>query len=198
MNQRLLLTVLALLFIFSSGFSQTPQGINYQAVVRLDNGLMANQVLDAKFTVLKSGGIVYQELHSITTNSHGLFTAVIGTGVGILGTFEQIDWGNGMYQLKVEVNVGNGFQNLGSSQLVSVPYSLYSERARKVDSLMMNDLLDVNAEIPIVGEILKWNGTQWAPANDNVATGGGAVNTAPRLIGDGHYYKSSRYCRSRG
>lgn len=36
------------------------------------------------------------------------------------------------------------------------------------------------------GQVLKWDGTNWTPANDNVASGsGGAVNTAPRLTGDG-------------
>ena len=36
------------------------------------------------------------------------------------------------------------------------------------------------------GQVLKWDGTNWTPANDNVASGsGGAVNTSPRLVGDG-------------
>lgn len=37
------------------------------------------------------------------------------------------------------------------------------------------------------GQILKWDETtgEWLPANDNVAVGGGAVNTNPRLEGDG-------------
>ena len=37
------------------------------------------------------------------------------------------------------------------------------------------------------GQVLKWDETVgvWVPANDNVATGGGAVNTNPRLVGDG-------------
>ncbi len=34
-------------------------------------------------------------------------------------------------------------------------------------------------------QVLKWNGTDWLPANDNVAGGGGAVNTNARLSGDG-------------
>jgi hypothetical protein len=35
------------------------------------------------------------------------------------------------------------------------------------------------------GQVLKWDGGKWVPANDNVAGGGGAVNASPRLSGDG-------------
>jgi len=31
------------------------------------------------------------------------------------------------------------------------------------------DATDVDATVPTSGQVLKWNGTQWAPASDNTA-----------------------------
>ncbi len=42
----------------------------------------------------------------------------------------------------------------------------------------------VAATAPSQDYVLKWNGTEWAPAPDNVTTGGG-VNTTARISGDG-------------
>jgi len=31
------------------------------------------------------------------------------------------------------------------------------------------DAIDVSATVPTSGQVLKWNGTAWAPATDNIA-----------------------------
>jgi xanthine dehydrogenase iron-sulfur cluster and FAD-binding subunit A len=39
---------------------------------------------------------------------------------------------------------------------------------RRLDrGIKLNDLIDVAAPSPSVGQVLKWNGTTWAPATDN-------------------------------
>jgi uncharacterized protein (TIGR02145 family) len=72
---------------------------------------------------------VYVETHFDTTNQFGLVTLEIGNGIVEAGVFENIDWGNGLYylQLRMDENGGLNFQYIGTSQLLSVPYSLYSE-----------------------------------------------------------------------
>ena len=73
MNLRVFFSLLAVIFPVFYGYSQAPSGINYQAVARSDNALLTNQTLDVKFSVLRSGNIMYQELHSVSTNEYGLF-----------------------------------------------------------------------------------------------------------------------------
>ncbi|MGB1041384.1 MAG: tail fiber domain-containing protein [Flavobacteriales bacterium] len=120
------LLTLFLAFGFSS-LGQAPEGINYQATVRNSSGaLMTSQSVTVVFAIRQSstiGAIIYQENHTVTTNAYGGFNAIIGSGTATTGTFSSINWGTGTYYLSVTVN-GN---NLGTTQLLSVPYALYSK-----------------------------------------------------------------------
>jgi hypothetical protein len=55
-----------------------------------------------------------------------LFSLFIGNGVPIEGDFQGIDWTGSVKFLSVEYNTGNGYQLIGSQQLVSVPFSQHS------------------------------------------------------------------------
>lgn len=112
-----------------NGYSQSPEGINYQATVR-DNGgnLLTNQSVTVIFTLRQTSAIgttVYRETHSVNTNSYGGFNAIIGGGTSNSGTFSTIDWSAGPYYLNVNIN-GN---DLGTTQLISVPYALYAKNS---------------------------------------------------------------------
>ena len=181
------LTLASLLLISSCVYSQVPQSIHYQSVLRDGTALMKNHPIDVRFSVLErtSGNVIFQEIHQDSTNDFGLVNLAIGEGLAQVGQMSLINWGTGAYDLKVEIDTGSGFRDMGSSPLVSVPFSLYADKSRMSDSMKLNHLLDVSAEVIAPGEVLKWNGLAWAPANDNVATGGGVVNTLPRLTGDG-------------
>lgn len=149
-------------------FAQTPQSINYQAVARDGADIMSNQTVNVRFSVLQGVGMatVYQEHHTVTTNEHGLFTLGLGTGNIDFGSFTSIAWGNDIHSLKVELNTGSGYVNMGTTQMVSVPYSLYAGSADKAENMNINDLLDVSAATPGVGEALKWTGSNWTPSAD--------------------------------
>jgi Collagen triple helix repeat (20 copies) len=106
-------------------------GTNYQAVARNSNGtVLSNQSLTIRFSVLggsAAGPVQYQETQSATTNSLGLFTLQIGKGTPLTGTYSAVPWANANQYLKVEVSVnGSNFSELGTSQLMSVPYALYA------------------------------------------------------------------------
>ena len=109
-------------------FSQSPQGINYQAVARDAAGNpLVNTAVAIKFSIYNSIPLdtVWIETHSKTTNQFGLFTAIVGQGTKIGGSsaaFSNINWGSGTFSLRVFVN-GN---DMGATQFMSVPYSLYS------------------------------------------------------------------------
>ncbi|MCX6271686.1 MAG: hypothetical protein NTU44_10790 [Bacteroidetes bacterium] len=111
-------------------FAQAPQAIKYQAVARnADGNILVNQAISMRVSILSGspeGNTVYSETHSVTTNSYGLVNLEIGLGTLVSGNFTSIDWGHGMYFVKVEAdeNGGSNFSLLGVSQLLSVPYSL--------------------------------------------------------------------------
>ncbi|MFN3916094.1 MAG: hypothetical protein ACK4K0_00005, partial [Flavobacteriales bacterium] len=139
------LIFICILIRFFGVFSQTvPQGISYQAVMRDNTGQpLASQAITVRFSVRQNapnGAIHWQEIHAVTTNQYGLFLANIGqgtsTGTGSLASFSAIDWSTGVYFVEVEGNDGGGFVNLGTSQLLSVPYALH---ARTVEIDEVND-----------------------------------------------------------
>jgi hypothetical protein len=71
--------------------------------------------------------VEYVETHaSITTNQFGLFNLVIGQGQPNTGQFNQIAWGASDHFVKVEVDDGQGYTNMGTMKLWSVPYALYA------------------------------------------------------------------------
>ncbi len=160
-------SALPLFFLLLSLFSpdlraQAPQSIHYQAVARDGTQLFANQSIVIRFTLSTGGQAVYQERHTTTTNSYGLFNLAIGTGLPIFGQFSQINWASGAYSLRVEVNMGLGFADLGATPLLSVPYSLYAAKV----NMPLSGLTDVDDSAPATGEVLAWNGFSWVPAQD--------------------------------
>lgn len=122
---------------YSTILAQTvpPQGINYQAVARDANGNeLVSKSLTVKLGLMSKSGSMYttqwEETHSVTTNAYGLFTLVIGTGtstgLGTQSSFSVVPWSTSDMYLNVSVNDGNGYIDLGKTQLVSVPYAFVS------------------------------------------------------------------------
>ena len=146
------LTLAFCFWISSNAFAQTPNGIPYQAVARNSSGnLLVNQNVRVRFSihdVTATGSIVYQESQTITTNELGLFTVNIGQGIvsdgaggignsggGIAGTtsgaFASVNWGTGLKFTQVEIDVtgGTNYVDMGTQQMMSVPYALYAANA---------------------------------------------------------------------
>lgn len=113
--------------------AQAPQGFNYQATVRNNAGaLMVNQNVTFKFNVIKDTPTsvpIFSETHYVPTDDLGAVNLVIGKGTATTGTFATIDWATGTYYLGIELNTGNGFKAMGTSQLLSVPYALYANKS---------------------------------------------------------------------
>jgi uncharacterized protein (TIGR02145 family) len=114
----------------STTSNPVPPGIPYQAVVRNSNGqVAANTAVTAKFTLHQNttdGAVEYQETHALTTNAQGLISTVLGQGTAVQGTFAGINWANTTKFMQVEMNLGNGYVDMGTQQLMSVPYALYA------------------------------------------------------------------------
>ncbi len=115
--------------------AQAPQKFTYQAVVRDAAGnLVSNAPVGVRVSILESaadGDAVYCETHLNNTNATGLLTLEVGGGTATDGDFASIDWPNGPYFLKTEMDVkgGTNYTITSSQQLLSVPYALYAHYA---------------------------------------------------------------------
>jgi len=113
-------------------FAQTPEKMSYQAIVRdANNTLLVDKLVGIQVSILQNsetGSEVYIETHSVVTNMNGLFALEIGTGVTSYD-FSSIDWSNGPYFVKVEIdpNGAGNYSISGVSQLMSVPFALYAK-----------------------------------------------------------------------
>jgi hypothetical protein len=130
-----LLFVLAVTFKLSA---QAPQAVCYQAVATDTRGNeLVSQSIKVRLSVLKTstaGVEEWIETHSVITDGFGLFDLQIGLGTRVGGSqtqFSNIKWGSDKYYLKIEMDVtgGNSFVLMGTNQLVSVPYALYSDKS---------------------------------------------------------------------
>ena len=116
-----------------TNFAQAPQSFKYQAVARNASGeILMEQIVSFRIGILQdsAGGIlVYSETHLDTTNQFGLVSLEIGNGTVISGVFEGIDWGEDNYFLQIEMDEtgGENYQIIGTTQLMSVPFSLNSK-----------------------------------------------------------------------
>ena len=130
-----LITLLCLTTLSVTLLSQSPRMFNYQAVVRDASGqTIVNQTVNVQMSILQytaDGTALYVERFLPVTNDYGLINLAIGTGTVQSGSFAGIDWSDGPYFIKTEVDPdgGTSFTELGTSMLLSVPYALYSSKS---------------------------------------------------------------------
>jgi len=131
------LMIAAMLFAANLIYAQAPNSFNYQAVLRDGSGnLITSGPVDMRFTIrtgtasirtgTASGTVQYQETKNVTPNQYGLVNHTVGTGTVVSGTMASVTWDAANKFLQVEINIGSGFVNLGTQQLVSVPYAMSS------------------------------------------------------------------------
>jgi len=144
-----------LLLCTVSLFAQAPEKFTYQAVVRnASNTLVANAQVGVRVNILQgtaTGNAVYSETHVVSSNANGLVTINIGDGSVLHGSFANIDWADGPYFLKTDIdpNGGNDYSIISTQQLLSVPYALYAKEAANSFSGDYNDL-ENKPQIPTV------------------------------------------------
>ena len=131
----------------------SPDGILFQAVARDANGnAAASRNIYAKVSIIKgsaTGTNVYQESFKVVSTDDGIFTLVIGKGARISGVagLSSISWSDGLYFVNIKIAIepsipGPGWSadaeyvDMGTSQLWSVPYALFSTRSSIADSAL--------------------------------------------------------------
>ena len=120
------------LFLTTNLFSQAPVLINYQGVARNAAGNpLQNQTIYLRVNIRtgsSQGPVQFSETRSVKTNSWGLFAIQVGSPgfMSSIGSLGNVTWMQGDKFMEVEIDptATNNYINLGSTQLLSVPYAL--------------------------------------------------------------------------
>lgn len=111
---------------------QVPESFKYQSVLRNSRGdVRANTATTIMIDILQgssTGTTVFSETHHVTTDNFGLINLEIGRGESRVGSMSSIDWRLGSYFIKTTVDD----IEMGTSQLLSVPYALHAKTAEQV------------------------------------------------------------------
>jgi len=116
-------------------FSQqlVPDFFNYQAIVRdSDGNIVADQAVTVRMTFMDDATVVATEDYTVSTNDYGLITLAADLlPAEFIGTYYADP------SIKIEIDFGSGFVNLGETDLASVPYAM---QAGNVATLNGNEL----------------------------------------------------------
>jgi len=155
------LTILWFLVLLTiATFSQAPEKMSYQAVIRnSSNQLVTNQPVGMKISILQGspgGTAVYVETQTPTTNINGLVSIEIaGEGATIIsGDFTDIDWALGPYFLRTETDPegGTNYTISGTSQLLAVSYALHAKNAEVVTGAQADAILANTEKVGVTTE----------------------------------------------
>ncbi|MEN9332960.1 MAG: hypothetical protein RLY35_140 [Bacteroidota bacterium] len=155
------LTLLLLFLSTSIAFAQSDIGIPYQGILRDNNGAEMVNTSATIQSIIRinsvNGQIIFSESHQVVTDGFGYFLITIGSGTvnNSFPAFSQIDWSTNLKFLQIQVNFGSGFVDLGTTQLLSVPYALFAD--------------DCNCDMSI------------SPIGDTLFTGGGGFLIVPGI-----------------
>jgi len=194
-SAHLLIILLAHLLINTSIFSQAPQKMSYQAVIRNTSGaLITSTSVGMKISILQgtaTGTVAYSETQTASTNANGLVSLEIGSGTVVLGIFASINWATGPYFIKTETDPlgGTNYSITGTNELMSVPYALFSANGtpgpqgpQGVAGTPGNDgatgaqgIQGPAGTFPpgtVPGEMNYWNGTAWVTVPPGISISG--------------------------
>jgi hypothetical protein len=166
--------------------AQAPRQFNYQGVARNAVGnVLGNKNISLRLTI-REGGLnglaVYSETRAVTTNPFGLFVVQVGSNgaSAVLGSISTVNWHTGSKFLQVEIDPdgGSAFLQIGITELLSVPYALYSESGLPIGPAGQ-DLtgaypnptvarlrgVNISTTAPTANYVLGFDGTNWTPTN---------------------------------
>lgn len=132
MNVKIIFNFLSLILFAQITYAQAPQGIPYQAVARNSSGaILASANIAVRFTIrdsIATGTIRYRETFSVTTSTQGMINVNVGQGTVVSGSFAGVNWGTNAKFMQVEMDPagGSSYIDMGTTQMMSVPYALNS------------------------------------------------------------------------
>lgn len=111
-----------------------PQAFSFKAVITKNGSPVVNKLVYLQISILQdytNGPAVYMETFTPTSNELGQVDLEVGRGNVLIGDFSAIAWPEDEYFFKIEYTLKekDPYQTLSITQLLSVPYSLYSGEA---------------------------------------------------------------------
>lgn len=129
-NRKIFIAFWMLALLHQVAVAQNPFKFSYQGIARDGNGKLVNTAtVSVRVKIHEdspAGPVIYEQTSSPQTNTGGVFNLVVGTNA-----FLNIDWGSKDYFMQTEIDADGGadsFTDIGTTPLLSVPYSLISKQ----------------------------------------------------------------------
>ena len=135
-----------------------PAYFNYQAALRDAGGnVLANEEVEITIEILEDaadGTVVYTQTETLTTTEQGLINLQVGNGSDLEG----INWDNHHHFIRLTVDG----TEMGASELLTVPYAMYSDMARFADQASVANIAEdatnaVYADTSVYAQNVQWN-----------------------------------------
>ncbi|MBL7943499.1 MAG: hypothetical protein JNM00_12060 [Flavobacteriales bacterium] len=137
--------------------AQFPNTFQYQAALRDNSGdPLINQAVTLRFTIHGGGAggpIRYQETKNVVTNQWGIVNTSVLDGTVTIPGF--INWTTETNFLQVEVNATGSFIDMGTQQILAVPYAIYAGNAQ-----VASQVAGIELENPEPGSVITWDENQ--------------------------------------
>ena len=176
------------LSLVAYGQTEKYNGFSFQAVARDNDGKpIAEQEINVIVSIQTPGEeIVWEEAHTVSTSSLGLFTIGIGTMPDAVTKrsvkdLSELEWQNVTYTLNVTVN--NTY--MGSEPILSVPVALYG---RDEDADPSNEIQDIqlsNGQLGLTGSDQNVDLATYVQSQNPWASGTGTVTYSSGKVGVG-------------
>jgi len=154
----------------------------YQAIVRHSSGqVITNNQVKFKFSLMYQSSTatpVFVEEHEITTPPDGVVNLSVGGGTVVNGTFSNIDWSKRVF-LKEELDIGSGYQDMGTRQIASVPVAEYAKKVDGIDFENFNIKIyeGLNSNISGTANVALWSLNKLETGMANVGIALGSLNS---------------------
>lgn len=182
------------LIVLIPAAAQSPSLFSYQLIARDPAGApYVNQGITVRMIIWDGSANVYSEDHYVTTDEKGLINLNIGNGLNKVGDIGSIDWGDGPYSWRIQIDPlgGTSFTTLGTYPMTSVPYSLYAGSAGNTDGsetkLNAGTLLSISGTgtIPdpyLISSTADGSETKLS-AGSNITVSGAGTAGSPYIVG---------------
>lgn len=142
--------LLPLFFLTESLVAQPPPFWFLQSVAKDNQGNPArNRTIHLRIALYRGtpvgGTLVYEEAQQVQSDNDGVFGYIMGKGIrsnapNLKDSLNKIEWSNGPYFVNTKIAIApsipapwwiaaNNFVDIGTSQIMSVPYALYAGNA---------------------------------------------------------------------
>jgi len=126
-----------LIGVFVSAFAQVPSTMNYQAVVRDDQGLLVSEKpIGVRIAIINSNNTeVFAETQVVETNANGLLTVEIGNGDKLAGDLMDINWAADTYDIVIGIDIsgGSSYDIESVQSIMAVPYAFCAKTVETID-----------------------------------------------------------------